>query len=50
MTTTSVTTSTTSQFTVTSGNELLVQSGGNVTSTTVQNDGSLVVSGGVETA
>ena len=50
MTTTSVTTSTTSQFTVTSGNELLVQSGGNVTSTTVQNDGSLVVSGGVETS
>ena len=50
MTTTSVTTSTTSHFTVSTGNELLVGNGGNVTSTTVLNGGSLVVSGGVETS
>ena len=50
MTTTSVTTSTTSNYTVSAGNELLVESGGNVTSTTVLTGGSLVVSGGVETS
>jgi autotransporter passenger strand-loop-strand repeat protein len=50
MTTTSVTSSATSQYTETSGNTLLVESGGSVTSTTVDSGGSLVVSGGVETS
>ena len=51
MTTTSVTTSTTSVFTETSGNELLVASGGNVTGAIIDNGGTLVVAnGGVESS
>ena len=51
MTTTSVTSGHTSTgFNVTSGNELLVLSGGSAVSTTVQSGGTLVVSGGTETS
>jgi hypothetical protein len=48
MTITSVTTSTTSQYTIGSGNELLVANGGSVTAAIIQTGGQLVVSGGVD--
>lgn len=48
MSTTSVTTSTTSAYTVSSGNTLEVFNGGNVTGANIKNGGFLVVNGGVE--
>jgi autotransporter passenger strand-loop-strand repeat protein len=50
MTTTSVTTSTGSAYTVTSGNTLVVANGGVVTGPAVQSSGTLVVNGGTETS
>lgn len=50
MTTTSVTTSTTSAYSITSGNALVVASGGNVSSASILSGGQLVVSGGTESA
>jgi autotransporter passenger strand-loop-strand repeat protein len=47
-TSTTVNASTTSQYTIPSGAELLVVAGGNVTGDIIQNGGALVVSGGVE--
>src|SRR5580693_90407 len=48
MTTITVTTSTTSQYTISTGIELIVAGGGNVSSASILSSGQLVVSGGVE--